>query len=85
MSRSHSLPRKLTPVHDFEPASQLLHHILHDRLSVNPTEHPLMITEAAWNTPQSREKLAQLAFEGEGVPAIYFGSSGVLSSYVLRL
>ncbi|KAK1925107.1 53 kda brg1-associated factor b [Papiliotrema laurentii] len=68
-------------VHEFEPASQLLHHILHDRLSVDPTEHPLMITEPAWNTPQSREKLAELVFEGEGVPATYFGSNGVLSAF----
>jgi len=77
-------PRKLvlTTVHDFEPASHLLHHILHKRLSVDPSEHPLMITEPAWNTPQSREKLAELTFEGEGVPALYFGSSGVLSAYV---
>ena len=67
-------------VNDFEPASHLLHHILHKRLSVDPSEHPLMITEPAWNTPQSREKLAELAFEGEGVPALYFGSSGVLSA-----
>lgn len=70
----------LIKVHDFEPASQLLHHILHKRLSVDPSEHPLMITEPAWNTAQSREKLAELVFEGERVPAAYFGSAGVLSA-----
>jgi actin-related protein len=67
-------------VNDPEPASQLLHHILHKRLSVDPSEHPLMITEPAWNTPKAREIIAQMAFEGEKVPAMYFGSTGVLSA-----
>jgi actin-like protein 6A len=39
-----------------------------------------MLTEAAWNTPKAREQMAELAFEGEGVPALYFGSAGVLSA-----
>ncbi|ORY29990.1 53 kda brg1-associated factor b [Naematelia encephala] len=68
-------------VHDPEPASHLLHHVLHERLGVDPTEHPLMITEPAWNTQKAREALAQMAFEGEKVPAMYLGSAGVLSSF----
>ena len=45
-----------------------------------------MITEPAWNTAKAREQLAEMAFEGEKVPALYFGSAGVLSAYVsLRL
>lgn len=67
-------------VNDPEPASQLLHHILHQRLSVDPSEHPLMITEAAWNTQKAREMVTEMAFEGEKVPALYFGSAGVLSA-----
>lgn len=67
-------------VTDPEAASQLLHHIIHDRLGVDPTEHPLMITEPAWNTSKARELLTEMAFEGEKVPALYFGSQGVLSA-----
>lgn len=67
-------------VHDAEPASELLHHLLHKRLGVDPTEHPIMLTEPAWNTPKGRETLAEMVFEGEKVPAAYFGSSGVLSA-----
>lgn len=44
-----------------------------------------MITEPAWNTAKAREQLAEMAFEGEKVPALYFGSSGVLSAYVFSL
>ena len=65
-----------------EPASQLLHHILHTRLGVDPTEHPLMITEPAWNTPKAREMLTEMVFEGEKMPALYFGSQGVTSALV---
>ena len=70
-----------TIVHDFEPAAELLHHMLHKRLGVNPEEHPLMLTEPAGNTPAAREKLAEMVFEGENVPAMYLGSSGVLSAW----
>lgn len=69
-------------VNDPEPASALLHHILHERLGVNPEEHPIMITEPAWNTPKARQVMTEMAFEGEKMPALYFGSSGVLSAYV---
>ena len=67
-------------MNDPEPAAELLHHIMHDRLSVNPAEHPLMLTEPAWNTTRARELLAEMVFEGEGVPAMYLGSAGVLSA-----
>lgn len=59
----------------------MLSYVLRDRMGADPTEHPLMLTEPAWNTPAAREMLTQLAFEGEGVPALYFGSSGVLSAF----
>jgi actin-like protein 6A len=39
-----------------------------------------MFTEPAWNTTKAREQLAEMAFEGEKVPALYFGSAGVLSA-----
>ncbi|KAK4689758.1 actin-related protein 4, partial [Tremellales sp. Uapishka_1] len=68
-------------VNDAEPAAELLRHILHDRLSIDPSEHPLMLTEPAWNTTKAREALTQMAFEGEDVPAMYLGSSGVLSAF----
>ena len=66
-----------------EPAAQLLNHILHGRLGIDPTEHPLMITEPAWNTQKAREMLTEMVFEGEKMPALYFGSQGVTSAYVL--
>jgi actin-like protein 6A len=59
----------------------MLKYVLRDRLGADPSEHPVMITEPAWNTTEAREKLVEMAFEGEDVPALYFGSSGVLSAF----
>ena len=83
--------RYVTPVHtchlfdrvivtEPEPAAALLHHVLRDRLSIDPREHPLMLTEPAWNTAKARETLSEMVFEGEGVPAMYLGAAGVLSA-----
>lgn len=69
-------------VTDPEPLPHLLSHILHDKLGVDPADHPLMVTEPAWNTPRARETLAEIAFEGEGVPAFYVACNAVLSAYV---
>lgn len=69
-------------VTDTEPLPHLLSHILHDKLGVDPSDHPLMVTEPAWNTPRARETLAEIAFEGEGVPAFYVACNAVLSAYV---
>ncbi|KAJ9095258.1 hypothetical protein QFC21_005624 [Naganishia friedmannii] len=63
-----------------EPLPHLISHILHDKLGVDPSEHALMVTEPAWNTPRARETLAEIAFEGEGVPAFYIACNAVLSA-----
>lgn len=73
----------MTPriVSDPAPLPSLLHHTLHTRLSLNPSEHPLLSTEPAWATPASREKMAELVFEQEGCPAWYVACQGVLSAF----
>jgi actin-related protein len=62
-----------TIVTDPEAHPHRLHHTLH-------TSHPLLLTEPAWNTRQARELLAEVAFEGEGVPGVYIACSSVLSA-----
>ncbi|CDZ96816.1 Actin-related protein-Arp4p/Act3p [Phaffia rhodozyma] len=59
----------------------LLSHALHSRLRVNPEDHPLLSTEAAWNPTSNREIMAELVFEQENVPAWFTACSGVLSSF----
>ena len=78
--RTRKRTRLLLVVTDPEALPHLLHHALHTSLSVDPTEHPLLLTESAWNTRQARELLAEVAFEGEGVPGVYIACSSVLSA-----
>lgn len=53
----------------------------YDSLSADSTEHPLLLTEPAWTSRETREELTEMAFEGLGVPAYYLANSTVLSSF----
>ncbi|CAG8511380.1 9058_t:CDS:2 [Scutellospora calospora] len=50
-------------VQDWDALEQIWDYALRKRLQVDPTEHPLFVTEAAWNTREIREKLTEIAFE----------------------
>ena len=49
----------------------------------NPSEHPILVTEPAWNTPSNRERMAEMMFEEFNVPAFYIANTGVLNAYLL--
>lgn len=51
-------------------------------LRVNPSEHPLLCTEPAWNTVENREKMMELAFEKFEFPAFYLAKDAVMTAYV---
>ena len=46
------------------------------------TEHPLLVTEPAWNPPKSRQKMMEIAMESWGTPAYWTGKSGMLAACV---
>jgi actin-like protein 6B len=48
----------------------------------NPSEHPILVTEPAWNTPANRERMAEMMFEEFNVPAFYIANTGVLNAYL---
>lgn len=48
----------------------------------NASEHPILCTEPAWNTPANRERMAEIMFEEFQVPAFYIANTGVLNSFV---
>ena len=52
-----------------------------DALSADAREHPLLLTEPAWNARESRETLTEMAFETLGAPAFYLANRSVLSSF----
>lgn len=73
---------ELRVVMDFEPVIPLVKHVLGDVMRCNPEEHPILVTEPAWNTPANRERMAEIVFEEFGAPAFYIANTGVLNAYV---
>ncbi|CAG8472502.1 4464_t:CDS:2 [Cetraspora pellucida] len=67
-------------VQDWDALEKIWDHAL-NRLQVDPTEHPLFVTEAAWNTREIREKLTEIAFEKYQVLAFYVAKNPVLSAF----
>jgi len=70
-------------VTDFAPIPPLIRHALEDVMRVDATEHPIIVTEPAWNTPANRERMAEIMFEEFQVPAFYIANTGVLSACVV--
>lgn len=68
-------------IFDFNPVPALISHALVDVMRVNPSEHPILVTEPAWNTPANRERMAEIMFEEFHVPAFYIANTGVLNAF----
>eukprot|EP01035_Chromulina_nebulosa_P017653 gene17653-23236_t len=52
-----------------------------DNLNVSSDEHNVLLTEAPLTPYKSREKMAEIFFEGLNIPGIYFSVQAVLSLY----
>eukprot|EP01126_Amoeba_proteus_P057655 TRINITY_DN734_c0_g1_i5.p1 TRINITY_DN734_c0_g1~~TRINITY_DN734_c0_g1_i5.p1 ORF type:complete len:303 (-),score=61.92 TRINITY_DN734_c0_g1_i5:173-1081(-) len=50
-------------------------------LSVNPEEHPLLLTEPPLNPKKNREDIAEVMFESFNIPFLYIAVQAVLSLY----
>lgn len=50
-------------------------------MHANASEHPVLVTEPAWNTTANRERIAEMMFEEFQVPAFYIANTGVLNAY----
>ncbi|PWN41398.1 Actin/actin-like protein [Ceraceosorus guamensis] len=56
-------------------------HALTGLMGADVSEHPLLLSEPAWATKESREEMIELAFEALDAPAFYLANSTVLSSF----
>ena len=75
---------RVVAVSDFNPIRPLIDHALVDVMRCTPSEHPILVTEPAWNTPANRERMAEIMFEEFQVPAFYIANTGVLNAYAVQ-
>ncbi|KAI9490446.1 actin family [Zychaea mexicana] len=68
-------------VNDWDALEQIWNASFRDMLRIDPTEHPLLCTEPAWNTTENREKFVELAFEKFSFPAFYLAKDAVMTAF----
>jgi len=68
-------------INDWPAMEKIWHYTFYTDLRVDPSEHPVMLTEAPLNPRMNREKMTEIMFETFNVPALYIATQAVLSLY----
>jgi actin-related protein len=68
-------------VTNWDGLEKLLHHALHNELRVDPSEHPVLVTDSPCASSKEREKLCQTLFETFNVPHLHVTTKPLLSLY----
>ncbi|OUZ99180.1 Actin-related protein [Macleaya cordata] len=70
-------PIKDGVVVDWDMVDNVWEHAFRERLLIDPKEHPMLLAEPSSNTPQQRERTAELMFEKYKVPALFLAKNAV--------
>lgn len=76
-----SNPMERASVVNWPDAEELWRHVLYDLLKVGHGEHPMLVTENAWNARKNRERLAEFFFETVQTPCLYVAVPAILALY----
>lgn len=68
-------------VTNWDAMEKIWHYTFHNDLRINPTEHPILLTECPLNPLSNKEKMVEILFETFNVPALYISLQAVLSLY----
>ena len=68
-------------VEDWDNMEKIWKYCYFDQLKEDPELHPVLLTEAALNPKENREKMISIFFEEFKVPAFYVFTQGVLALY----
>ena len=68
-------------VTDWDAMERIWHYSFYNDLRVNPTDHPVLLTEPPLNKNTNKEKMAELMFDTFNVPAMYISMQAILSLY----
>lgn len=75
-----SWPRE-EAIADEEEMEALWRYLFEEELFVDPSKHPVFVTEHSFRAKQDREQMAKMLFETFNVPAVFFGNDAQLSLY----
>ncbi|XP_041660757.1 uncharacterized protein LOC121521087 [Cheilinus undulatus] len=73
-------PIKNGIIRNWDDMEKIWHHTF-QLLRVDPEDHPVMLTEAAMNPLQNRQRMVEIMFECFGVPFTYVAMQAVLALY----
>ncbi|MQM00966.1 hypothetical protein Taro_033710 [Colocasia esculenta] len=66
---------------DWDIVDNIWDHAFRERLLIDPKDHPMLLAEPSANSPQQRERTAELMFENYKVPALFLAKNAVLTSF----
>ncbi|XP_074387658.1 actin-like protein 6B isoform X1 [Zonotrichia albicollis] len=74
-------PLKNGMIEDWECFQAILDHTYGKHVKSEPGLHPVLMSEAPWNTRAKREKLTELMFEHYNIPAFFLCKTAVLTAF----
>ncbi|XP_037230809.1 actin-like protein 6B isoform X3 [Falco rusticolus] len=74
-------PLKNGMIEDWECFQAILDHTYGKHVKSEPALHPVLMSEAPWNTRAKREKLTELMFEHYNIPAFFLCKTAVLTAF----
>uniref|UniRef100_A0A7N6AKF4 Actin-like protein 6A n=1 Tax=Anabas testudineus TaxID=64144 RepID=A0A7N6AKF4_ANATE len=74
-------PLKNGMIEDWDSFQAILDHTYKMHFKSEPSLHPVLMSEASWNTRAKREKLTELMFEHYNIPAFFLCKSAIGCSF----
>lgn len=78
-TESKTYPIKHGIIIDWETMENLWSYLFYGRLRVSTEDHPLLMSDSPSCPTTNREKMAEVLFEGFGIPALNVSNTGFLS------
>uniref|UniRef100_A0A671M6R8 Actin-like protein 6B n=1 Tax=Sinocyclocheilus anshuiensis TaxID=1608454 RepID=A0A671M6R8_9TELE len=74
-------PLKNGMIEDWNAFQAIIDHIYSKHIKSEPSLHPVLMSEAPWNSRAKREKLTELIFEHYNIPAFFLCKTAVLTAF----
>lgn len=76
-------PIKQGIVKDWDSMEKIWNYTFFEELSIEPAEHPILLTETPMNPHSNKETMVEIMFEKFNVPAVYISMQSVLALYAV--